>query len=444
MIFSHASRQPSGQQRASRVHALRGWATAACVALLAGASGGCQQQGEWVQGIVLLGALAALSDSAERYHTLTINITGSGEVREGDAVYQSATSTRRLRRGTMVSLRVQEVSGHTFQSWTGACTGSDTSCTVTMNASREVTANFSASSGPARSLTLIVTGPGAITYDGATYIASSVITDIADGTDVLLSASATASAATHAWGGACSGTGATCSLRMDQDRTARLDFTAATGIASSVAGPPADIVVPGAVSLGFRAELAVGATRLRWDPEPAARYRVNVANPAGGGAFSVLASQPRHIRELSVALDPSSAAWLNSIYLLETCDAAGRCQPARQAQAQLVPPPTVRSTFRVGELAVWAAARRGDWLALARYPLDRAATGQLFLYRHDGSAWLAPQRAAGLALPSRDAAAASGALAFSGDASDEVGIEWAGRAPLRFEPLPAGGWQRRD
>lgn len=69
-------------------------------------------------------------------YVLTVNAGAGGSVvRTPDSVSYSS--------GTKVVLRARPDSVHTFGGWSGACTGTDTVCTVTMDAAKTVSASFS-------------------------------------------------------------------------------------------------------------------------------------------------------------------------------------------------------------------------------------------------------------------------------------------------------------
>ena len=400
----------------------RRWASALGVACAAAGLGGCgQQQGEWFQGLLLLGALVALDDGARR-HDLTIDIEGAGRVQAGDTVYAADTVLSRLRDGAEVELTALPDDDERFESWSGACTGDEVRCIVVMRGDRQVTAQFSgADVAPMpRSLTLIVEGPGSILYSGGVYEDTQVLDNIADGVTVSLRASATETNASRDWGGACEGVAeAICELVMDQDRTVRLRFTAPGSGARAAAG--------------LRAELSDGDIRVRWRREPADSYRLNAATSGSAGDFVAVAGDiPARAGEVRLALEPRTAAWLNRVYLLETC-AGGRCRPALQASAALAWPTASRTAFRAEANAVWAAARRGEWLALARYAARAGGgvDGRLFVYRLDGAAWrLAPPKT-GVALENIASSTPAGTLRI---AEGAVAVDWPGQ-PARLHPL---------
>jgi hypothetical protein len=70
--------------------------------------------------------------------------TGSGSVTSSPAgISCGATCSAGFASGTSVTLTATPSTGSTFTGWSGACSGTATSCVVTMNASQSVTAAFS-------------------------------------------------------------------------------------------------------------------------------------------------------------------------------------------------------------------------------------------------------------------------------------------------------------
>ena len=71
-------------------------------------------------------------------HVLTtaVSPTGGGTI-------SPAAGTHTYAEGTVVSVTVSPATGYTFSSWSGDCTGTST-CSVTMDADKSVTANFTA------------------------------------------------------------------------------------------------------------------------------------------------------------------------------------------------------------------------------------------------------------------------------------------------------------
>jgi uncharacterized repeat protein (TIGR02543 family) len=80
-------------------------------------------------------------------YTLTVNVTGTGT---GTVTSEPAgidvntgSDSVTLATGTPVTLTADPDDGSDFAGWTGACTGTDLTCTVTMDGTKTVTARFS-------------------------------------------------------------------------------------------------------------------------------------------------------------------------------------------------------------------------------------------------------------------------------------------------------------
>ena len=158
--------------------------------------------------------------------------TGSGSVSSSPAgISCGATCSASFANGTVVALTASPGAGSTFSGWGGDCSGTG-ACTVTMSASRSVTASFQAQGPSAQTLTVARsgTGSGAVTSSpagincGATCSAS-----FANGTAVLLTASASPGSIFVGWSGDCAsaGTGA-CTVAMSSARNATANFSVTT------------------------------------------------------------------------------------------------------------------------------------------------------------------------------------------------------------------------
>lgn len=121
-------------------------------------------------------------------------------------------------------------SGYIFSGWSGACSGSNTSCSITVNASKNVTANFSMKPSPTFALSIDNSTMGKVTSSSggincgsgsnlcsASYANSSVVT---------LTASPNNGYAFSNWSGACSGSNVSCSVRLDGNKTVTANFVA--------------------------------------------------------------------------------------------------------------------------------------------------------------------------------------------------------------------------
>lgn len=169
--------------------------------------------------------------------TLTVTKTGAGQ----GTVYGTAGGTTHVSCGTdcsqlfllptTVTLTASPSSGTSrFAGWSGACTGTATTCTVTVGpAGVDVTARFDLLP---RTLTVGRSGNGLGTITG-TVSGSNVITcqgtgtcstTLPHGTIVTLRATPNADARFAGWTGACTGTAATCTLNMQAARSVRAQF----------------------------------------------------------------------------------------------------------------------------------------------------------------------------------------------------------------------------
>ncbi|MFH1866835.1 MAG: hypothetical protein ABIJ81_02005, partial [Patescibacteria group bacterium] len=99
--------------------------------------------------------------------SLVVNVSGTGTVTSNDPAQTVNCSTTNCTYfyglGSSLTLTAQETGSDLFKNWTGACTGTSTSCTVTIAASTIVNANFITPGTP-----IVTTGSaGEITSDRA-------------------------------------------------------------------------------------------------------------------------------------------------------------------------------------------------------------------------------------------------------------------------------------
>lgn len=178
-------------------------------------------------------------------YVLTVNGDGSGDgtvmgsFGSINCSVSSGTTTGRCNQGyspgTKVTLTAIAASGHSFSGWSGACSGSESTCTVTMSGEPlSVTASFAAPTPTSYLLVVVMagTGTGTVTSspaglncsisNGAT--SGSCSASYAPGTNVTLTAAPTNGHSFDGWSGACSGSG-TCSVSMTEARSAIATFT---------------------------------------------------------------------------------------------------------------------------------------------------------------------------------------------------------------------------
>ena len=141
--------------------------------------------------------------------TVAVSPAGGGTTNPAVGVHAYAA-------GTVVAVTATPATGYVFSSWSGACTGTG-ACSVTMDADKTVTANFT----PIMyNLTTAVSPAGGGTTDPAVGVHA-----YAAGTVVAVTATPATGYVFSSWSGACTGTGA-CSVTMDADKTVTANFTA--------------------------------------------------------------------------------------------------------------------------------------------------------------------------------------------------------------------------
>ena len=158
--------------------------------------------------------------------------TGTGTVTSVPAgINCTQTCTNNFPSGTQVTLTEVPSSGSTFAGWSGACSGTATTCNVTMNSAESVTATFNLVTYPL-TVTDAGTGSGTVTsntggIDCITGSTANCSANYNSGTTVTLTATAASGSTFTGWSGACAGTG-TCSLTMSAAESVTATFTPTT------------------------------------------------------------------------------------------------------------------------------------------------------------------------------------------------------------------------
>jgi len=220
--------------------------------------------------------------SAPAAFDVTVTTSGSGRVTSAPAAIDCGNScSARFDTGSTLTLTATPAAGQVLNGWGGDCTGSATTCTLTVNAARTVTAAFAAPPPTSFALAVTVSGNGAVRSQPAGIDCGSTCSaNFAADSTVLLSPAPAGGQTFSAWGGACTGAGATCTVTMSQARSVSAAFVAvapvrhllSVGVSGngSVRSNPAGIDCGTACS----AEYASGASV------------VLTATPASGQVFS--------------------------------------------------------------------------------------------------------------------------------------------------------------
>jgi len=161
---------------------------------------------------------------------LTVMVQGDGKVTSTTAGIDCGTDcTEDYASGTQVTLTATAVANSIFKEWSGACSGTSATTSVTMEAAKTCTATFEPDkqSSPSYPLTITLQGEGegkvASTPTGI-ECGTDCTEDYASGTQVTLTATANANATFKEWSGDCAGTTASVSVTMDAAKTCTATF----------------------------------------------------------------------------------------------------------------------------------------------------------------------------------------------------------------------------
>src|SRR3981081_1073562 len=95
--------------------------------------------------LIILGGCGGGSSSGSPTPSfqLSVQTTGAGIVSSNPAgINWGQTCTASFASGTQVTLTATPATSSSFAGWTGACSGTNSTCTVTLNANQQVTATF--------------------------------------------------------------------------------------------------------------------------------------------------------------------------------------------------------------------------------------------------------------------------------------------------------------
>jgi pectate lyase len=147
--------------------------------------------------------------------TVTNNPSAGGSV-------SNSPSGSSFSSGTVVTLTAAPAAGYNFTGWSGAVTGTTNPVTVTMDANKTVTANYTQQQPTQYTLTVSTTGSGTVSLNpaGGTYNAGTVVT---------LTASPSAGYVFSSWSGAATGTTNPVTVTMSSNKSVTAAFTQSGG-----------------------------------------------------------------------------------------------------------------------------------------------------------------------------------------------------------------------
>ena len=215
--------------------------------------------------------------------TLTVGITGGGHV-SGGGIDCPSKCVANEALNSAVTLSASPNDGYVFSGWTGGCTGTSPTCTVTMTDNQSVTATFTQANTLAVAISgngAVTGGSGAINCGGGASICSATF---AAGATVALVATAATGATFTGWTGACGGTATTCTVAMNQSKSVTATFSGGTGVGGgftlSVSVVGNGTVTGGGINCG------AGATVCTSPNHAAGSTATLTATPTAGATFT--------------------------------------------------------------------------------------------------------------------------------------------------------------
>src|SRR5438876_58233 len=224
--------------------------------------------------------------------SVTLGGTGHGTVTSSETPPQincGTTCSASYPTGTVVTLTAQAAAGSTFAGWSNCDTVSNTTCTVTMNASRSVTATFNPQ-GVALTVMKAGTGSGAVTSSEtppkidceATCGAASASYD--SGTVVTLTAAPASGSTFGSWSGCDTVSGSSCTVTMNASRSVTATFnTQGVTLTVNKAGTGSGAVISSETPPKIDCEATCTATSASYDTGTTVTLS---ATPASGSTFA--------------------------------------------------------------------------------------------------------------------------------------------------------------
>ncbi len=157
-------------------------------------------------------------------YALTTSVSGNGNINsDPSGIDCGSDCTEAFDEDTLVNLQATADDGSSFVSWSGACSG-DSSCNVTMDAAKSVTATFELDEVVSYEMSVTVTGPGRVTSNPSGIDCdSNCSASFDESTSVSLTANPDAGFVLDRWEGACSGANV-CSVTMSSAQSVTAVF----------------------------------------------------------------------------------------------------------------------------------------------------------------------------------------------------------------------------
>lgn len=284
--------------------------------------------------LLSVGLIGHAGQAAPKTYVLSVNLAGNGSgsiVSQPAGIDCRATCNAAFKPNTTVTLTAAADADSVFQGWSGACSGTAATCSITLKQAETVTATFVLIQ---HSLNITKTGSGAgsvASTPAGIDCGASCSADFDINTQVQLTATPDSSAQFLGWSGACTGSGNTCVLTMSQDQLVGVDFAPITKTLTvtrtgsgtgSIASTPAGIACGTTCSAEFVLNTSVTLTAT---PAPGVTFTswagaCNDSNPT----CSVTLDQSRSISANFTAPSVSHFEYDANGNLTQTTDPLGR------------------------------------------------------------------------------------------------------------------------
>jgi phospholipase C len=205
-------------------------------AFTAWSGGGCSGTGNCVVTLNSAMTVTPTFTAATTYPlTVVLQPANSGTVTGTSGINCPGTCTANFPSGTPVTLTETPATGYVFMGWSGGCSGTGTTCSVTTVAGQTTVTPTFQSNATSYALTVTVLGSGTVTSTPAGINCSTPTCSATfpANTPIALSETAAAGYTFASWGGACTGTGS-CSVTLSAAASVTANFTPNTGSLLSI------------------------------------------------------------------------------------------------------------------------------------------------------------------------------------------------------------------
>jgi phospholipase C len=210
-------------------------AAASGFAFTSWSGGGCSGTGNCVVTLNSAMTVTPTFTAATTYPlTVVLQPANSGTVTGTSGINCPGTCTANFPSGTSVTLTETPATGYIFVGWSGGCSGTGTTCSVTTVAGTTTVTPTFQSNATSYALTVSVLGSGTVTSTPAGINCTPTCSaTFPANTPITLSETAAVNYTFAGWGGACTGTGS-CIVTLSATASVTASFTPNTGSLQSI------------------------------------------------------------------------------------------------------------------------------------------------------------------------------------------------------------------